>query len=84
VNEAAMIRALKSGQLAGAGCDVFETEPLPSESELYDLSNVIVSPHMAGLTPHLVDRAVKLFCENLRRFLRQEPLLYPVDLRRGF
>ncbi|NLY76324.1 MAG: D-2-hydroxyacid dehydrogenase [Firmicutes bacterium] len=84
VSERAMIEALKSKRLKAAACDVFEIEPLPKDSELYSLDNVIISPHMAGLTPYMVKRAVLLFCENLERFIAGEPLLYQIDKSRGF
>jgi phosphoglycerate dehydrogenase-like enzyme len=84
VDEAALVRALKVGLIAGAGLDVFESEPLPPESELWRLHNVIISPHIAGETPHYNERAVALFCENLRRYLADEPLLNLVDPQRGY
>ena len=84
VDEDAMVEALKEGILGGAGCDVFQTEPLDRDSPLYELPNVIVSPHMAGLTTYMVARAMDLFCENLGRFSRREELLYRVDRKRGF
>jgi phosphoglycerate dehydrogenase-like enzyme len=84
VDEPAMIRALKEKKLGGAGCDVFDVEPLPGDSELYRMDTVIVSPHMAGLTPHMTIRAVDLFCENLKRFVQGRALLYPVNIETGF
>jgi D-2-hydroxyacid dehydrogenase (NADP+) len=84
VDEQAMIEALEKGVLSGAACDVFETEPLPGDSVLWEMKNVIVSPHMAGLTPYMVERAVDLFRENLRRHLKNEPLLHEVEIESGF
>jgi D-2-hydroxyacid dehydrogenase (NADP+) len=84
VDETALVRALKVGLIAGAGLDVFESEPLPPESELWRLHNVIISPHIAGETPHYNEGAVALFCENLRRYLADEPLLNLVDPQRGY
>lgn len=80
----ALATALKKGQLAGAGLDVFPEEPLPAESPLWQLPNVIISPHVAGLSPHYTERAFILFKENLRRYLAGEPLLNLIDLKRGY
>lgn len=84
VDEPALIRALREGWIAGAGLDVFRTEPLPAGSELYDLENVIITPHLAGSTPHYYRRAMELFGENLRRYLAGAPLLNVVDKARGY
>lgn len=84
VQEAALIRALREGWIAGAALDVFEREPLPQDSPLYGFENVIITPHVSGTSPHYMDRAVPLFCENLRRYLRREPLLQQVDKARGY
>ena len=84
VDEAALIRALQEGWIAGAGLDVFEEEPLPSDSPLYDLENVILSPHISGFTLRYDERASDLFAENLRRYLTGEPLLNLVDKERGY
>jgi phosphoglycerate dehydrogenase-like enzyme len=84
IDEAALVRALKEGEVAGAGLDVFESEPLPPESELWGMDNVIISPHIAGGTPRYMELAVDLFCENLRRYLAGEPLRNVVDTKRGY
>jgi len=84
VQEAALVRALREGWIAGAGLDVFEREPLPADSALYDLENVIITPHVSGASPRYMDRAVPLFCENLRRYLHGDPLLNVVDKERGY
>lgn len=84
VQEAALVRALRAGWIAGAGLDVFEREPLPADSPLYELENVIVTPHVSGTSPRYMERAVPLFCENLARYLRGEPLLHLVDKERGY
>jgi len=84
VDEAALIRALQEGWIAGAGLDVFEEEPLPSDSPLYDLENVILSPHVSGFTLRYDERACDLFAENLSRYLTGEPLLNLVDKERGY
>jgi phosphoglycerate dehydrogenase-like enzyme len=84
VDEGALINALREGWIAGAGLDVFEEEPLPSDSPLYDLENVILSPHVAGFTLRYDERASDLFAENLCRYLAGDPLLNLVDKARGY
>ena len=75
VDESALVDALSQGHLAGAALDVFATEPLPSDSPLWDLPNVLLSPHTAGLSVHENERIVELFAENLRRYLAGIELL---------
>lgn len=84
IDETALVKALKKGWIAGAGLDVFNTEPLPSDSPLWSLDNVILSPHVSGFTAHYDERAVDLFCENLGRYLAGEPLLNLVDREAGY
>ena len=84
IDEGALVRALKEGWIAGAALDVFEREPLPAESELWGLRNVLLTPHISGGTPRYMERAVELFCDNLRRYLAGEPLRNVVDVRRGY
>jgi phosphoglycerate dehydrogenase-like enzyme len=78
VDETALIDALRSGRLAGAALDVFEQEPLSPESPLWDMENVIISPHIAGLTSRYFEVVFDLFSSNLRRYLAGEPLLNQV------
>ncbi|MEW6333612.1 MAG: D-2-hydroxyacid dehydrogenase [Thermodesulfobacteriota bacterium] len=84
VDEAALVRALEKGSIAGAGLDVFVQEPLPAESPFYNLPNVIFSPHISGYIPDYERRATDLFCENLRRYLGGEPFLHEVDKGKGY
>jgi phosphoglycerate dehydrogenase-like enzyme len=84
VDEAALIRALQEGTIAGAGLDVFEVEPLPADSLLWTLENALLSPHVAGFSPHYDERAVALFAQNLARYVAGEPLLNSVDRARGY
>ena len=80
VDEAALVEALEEGRLSGAALDVFETEPLPEESPLWELENVIVSPHSTDMVPELInERQTELFCENLRRYLAGEDLVNVLD-----
>jgi phosphoglycerate dehydrogenase-like enzyme len=82
VDEAALVEALQSGHLSGAALDVFEVEPLPEESPLWELDNVIVSAHTTDVVPTLINTAqTDLFCENLRRYLAGEELLNVLDKR---
>lgn len=74
IDEAALVMALRAGRLAGAALDVFETEPLPPESPLWTLPNVIVTPHSSGHTPGNDLRAAAAFLDNLGRWGRGEPL----------
>jgi phosphoglycerate dehydrogenase-like enzyme len=84
IDEAALVRALKDGTIAGAALDVFQQEPLSAESELWDLQNVLLTPHISGGTPRYMERAVGLFCENLRHYLADQPLRNIVDPARGY
>ncbi len=78
VDEAALIDALRTGKIAGAALDVFEQEPLPAESPLWTLDNVIISPHAAGFTSRYYDVVLDLFSTNIRRYMAGEPLLNQV------
>lgn len=84
IDEAALVQALKEGRIAGAALDVVEQEPLSPESELWAMESVILTPHISGGTPVYMERAVELFCDNLRRYLAGEPLRNAVDARRGY
>lgn len=84
VDEAALVEALRGRRIAGAALDVFAVEPLPGESPLWGLDNVILTPHIGGDMKDFSQRSARLFCENLGRYLRGEPLLNVVDLARGY
>lgn len=84
VDGSALLDALQNGQLGGAVLDVFEREPLDAASPLWDMPNVIVSPHSSGVRPDHWDEVIDLFSENLRRFQRGEPLLNAVDCAAGY
>jgi glyoxylate/hydroxypyruvate reductase A len=74
VDERALVEALRAHRIAGAVLDVFAHEPLPPSSPLWDLPNVLISPHSSALSPHEDERIVELFRDNLRRYLAAEPL----------
>jgi len=84
VDETALTRALEENWIAGAGLDVFVTEPLPVESRLWELPNVIFSPHVAGEIEDYNLPATKLFADNLRRYLSGKRLRNVVDKRKGY
>ena len=84
LDEAALIEALRSGHLGGAGLDVFEHEPLAPDSPLWEMENVLLTPHMSGANRGYMDKACELFAENLRRFTTNRPLLNVVDPRLGY
>ena len=84
VQEEALVRALKESKIGGAGLDVFEKEPLPSSSELWAMENVVITPHVAGSTPHYWSRVCDIFCENLRRYASGQPLINVIDKRAGY
>jgi phosphoglycerate dehydrogenase-like enzyme len=79
-----LIAALESGRLAGAGLDVVDPEPLPAESALWHLPNVIITPHVSANTPVSVEQRNFVLVENLRRYAAGEPMLSVVDLERGY
>ncbi|MBI1900853.1 MAG: D-2-hydroxyacid dehydrogenase [Planctomycetia bacterium] len=84
VVEADLVEAIEEGRLAGAGLDVTEVEPLPASSKLWDLQDVILTPHVGGQSARRAQNMTDFFCENLRRYLAGEPLLNVVDKRLGF
>ena len=84
IDEAALIHALEQGQIAGAGLDVTETEPLPAADPLWEAPNLILTPHRAGSSQHRPRKTFEFFYENLGRYLRGEDLINVVGKRRGF
>jgi len=84
VDEPALVEALRSGRLAGAGLDVFEEEPLPRSSPLWGMETVIISPHVGGLSDQTRERAAHFFAVNLARFLDGQSLLNIIDRERGY
>ena len=84
IDEAALIEALRNGVIAEAGLDVFEKEPLPPDSELWNMENVIISPHLGGAAPETRAMAFEMFFENLKRFVAGKPLMNVIDKQRQF
>jgi phosphoglycerate dehydrogenase-like enzyme len=84
VDEPALVDALRRGTIAGAALDVFEEEPLPPDSALWDLPGVVVCPHMSGNVEGWESDFASVFYENVGRWVRGEPLLNIVDKRLGF
>ncbi len=84
IDEQALLSALNSNSIGGAGLDVHAQTPLPADSPFFDLPNVILTPHMSGVSRGHGDRVTALFCENLRRYLSGEPLVNLVDKHKGY
>jgi phosphoglycerate dehydrogenase-like enzyme len=84
VDEAALISALAAEKIAGAGLDVTEQEPLPSTSPLWQMDNVIITPHISGNNDRYHERAAAMFAENLERYLENRPLLNKLERERGY
>jgi len=84
VDQAALTEALVQHRIAGAALDVFQTEPLPPDDPLWKLPNVIITPHLAGISSKYADRAMELFKINLDRYLATEPLFNVYDPKKGY
>jgi len=84
IDQDALIAALKAKDIAGAALDVFEEEPLPADSPLWEMENVIITPHVAGISRHLEEETLALFIENLKRYLSELPLYNRIDVDKGY
>ncbi len=84
IDEVALIEALRDRKIGGAALDVFEHEPLPADSPLWDMDNVLITPHQGGISHRLWERQYKLFSENLRRYNMGAPLIGLVDKKAGY
>lgn len=84
VNEDALVAALRSGRLRGAALDVFRTEPLPPDSPLWGMENVLITPHAGAISHRFWERQTALILENIGRYLRGEPLANLVDKEEGY
>jgi phosphoglycerate dehydrogenase-like enzyme len=84
IDEPQLVSALRNGRIAGAALDVFEKEPLPDVSPLWDLPNVLLSPHISAASEHYLERVLDLFLENLKRFRDGRKLLNVYNSRSGY
>jgi len=84
IDEEALVAVLQADGIAGAGLDVTIADPIPSSSPLWDLPNTIITPHIATESVKLSDAVVDFWCENVRRFAENQPLLGVVDRRKGY
>ena len=84
VDQNALVEALQQGQIAGAGLDVTAPEPLEKDSPLWDMENVIISPHTSSNSPDLEISRMEIFKENLRRFLNDEPFIRVCNKLAGY
>lgn len=84
IDEPALIEALRERRIAGAALDVFETEPLPSSSPLWELDNVILTPHVSGMAPDYEARVVDIFIDNYQSFVAGKRMPTEVDFQRGY
>jgi phosphoglycerate dehydrogenase-like enzyme len=84
VDEAALIEALRTRRIAGAALDVFQREPLPADSPLWNLENLLITPHTGSITDKLWQRHYELFSDNLRRYVAGLPLQFVVDKHKGY
>jgi phosphoglycerate dehydrogenase-like enzyme len=79
-----LVAALRAGEIAGAGLDVFEQEPLPADHPLWTMAGVLLTPHTAGFGPYLDERRFEILLDNCKRFLAGQPLRNVVDKARWF
>jgi len=84
IQEPALVRALREGWIAGAGLDVFTAEPLPVSSPLWEMPNVVMTPHVGGTHPDYMQRSADLFLDNMKRYLGGKALVNAVDLQAGY
>jgi len=84
INDTALIKAMRGNWIAGAALDCFAEEPLPSSSELWDLPNTLITPHISGDTDQHNDRNADILCENLQLYLNGEKCINIVDIARGY
>ena len=81
VDESALTEALKTGKIAGARCDTFEKEPLPADSPLWDLPNMVITPHCTPEMPDMRANCLRIICDNIRRYRAGEPLVNQLEPR---
>ncbi|WP_018305925.1 D-2-hydroxyacid dehydrogenase [Desulfitobacterium hafniense] len=84
IDEKALVKALQDGDIGGAGLDCVEDEPLPQDSPLWDMPNVIITPHTAADSPFYMDRAMNQFCESLKKFINNQDILNKINKNKGY
>ena len=84
IDEEVLIRVLDERKIAGAGLDVTAIEPLPKDSRLWDMDNVILSPHVSGSMENYMEQATGIFCDNIRRYLEGKKLRNIIDRKKGY
>lgn len=84
IKETALIDALKNGKLRGAALDVFEEEPLSSDSPLWDLDNIIITPHNSWISEMRNERRYNIIYKNLKNYINGEKLINIVDIEKGY
>jgi D-2-hydroxyacid dehydrogenase (NADP+) len=84
IDQEALVEALRSKQIAGAGMDVFEEEPLDKTSPIWEMENVLITPHSSGVTPQYNERAFAIFVDNLERYMKGQELQNVVDKKSGY
>jgi D-2-hydroxyacid dehydrogenase (NADP+) len=84
IHEKELMKALKQNIIGGAGLDVTEEEPLPADSPLWEMENVVITPHHSSRTKQRMDRTINLFCSNIKAYIQGEPLLTLVDKQKGY
>lgn len=84
INEKAFMEAIKNKEIKGAALDVFDVEPLPKESDLWDLENVLITPHAAAQTVKFIDRCIDRFEINYKNYINNKPLNNQINLDRGY
>lgn len=84
IRQADLVQALQEGLIRGAGLDVFDQEPLPEDNPLWDMPNVIISPHVAASSPYYLDRAIKTFADNLARYANGGEMFNIIDKIKGY
>ncbi|UGB32225.1 D-2-hydroxyacid dehydrogenase [Metabacillus sp. B2-18] len=84
VDENALIKSLINNEISGAALDVFQQEPLPKHHPLWEVENLIITPHLSGKTIYFYDRCIKIFSHNLHLFKSKKELLYSIDVNKGY
>lgn len=82
VDEGALVEALQEGVISKAVLDVFQVEPLPKDSPLWEMENIFITPHVSGYI--MTNRFAEIFKENYKRFIKGDELMYAVDLEKGY